>query len=258
MTTHVRFTRYVAIGDSQTEGLWDGDDVAGVAGFADRLAAMLDHVHPGLVYANLAVRGKRVHDILDEQVPQAVSMQPDLITVCAGMNDVTRPGRSFDQALTDLEHIYAQLAQTPATVVTTTFPNIGRIVPAGRLLGTRVRRINQVISGAAARYGFALVDLYGAPSMERPDTWSPDLIHASTRGHILFAAAAAESLGLPGSNHDWAYGSGASPSATPAARARTQMTWTTNMLMPWLWNHVRGRSSGDGRSPKRPQLQALA
>ena len=74
------YTRYVAIGDSQTEGLWDGDDSVGILGFADRLAAMLDALHPGLQYANLAVRGRRIRDVLDEQLPVALAMQPDLIT----------------------------------------------------------------------------------------------------------------------------------------------------------------------------------
>ena len=78
------YTRYVAIGDSQTEGLWDGDDSVGILGFADRLAAMLDALHPGLQYANLAVRGRRIRDVLDEQLPVALAMQPDLITSSPG------------------------------------------------------------------------------------------------------------------------------------------------------------------------------
>ena len=74
------YTRYVAIGDSQTEGLWDGDDSVGILGFADRLAAMLDALHPGLRYANLAMRGRRIRDVLDDQLPVALAMRPDLIS----------------------------------------------------------------------------------------------------------------------------------------------------------------------------------
>ena len=44
------------MGDSQTEGLWDGDDTVGLMGFADRLAVIIDEHYPGLMYANLAVR----------------------------------------------------------------------------------------------------------------------------------------------------------------------------------------------------------
>ncbi len=249
------YRRYVALGDSQTEGLWDGDDATGVYGFADRLAVMLDAVRPGLVYANLAVRSRRIRDVLDDQLPAALAMQPDLITSCIGMNDVTRPGRSFDRALADLDFLHDRLAESGATIVTTTFPDLARILPVGRLIAARVVQINHVIRSAAARHGFRLVDLYGAASMTDPDTWSTDRVHGSPKGHALFAAAAAEALGLPGSSHDWAL---AGPDVVrPDFRSRmySQVAWAQNLLMPWLWRHFRGLSGGDGRSAKRPVLE---
>lgn len=252
-----QYSRYVAIGDSQTEGLWDGDDSTGLVGFADRLAAIIDAHHPGLSYANLAVRGRRILDLLVGQLPQAQAMQPDLITVCIGMNDVTRPGPFFDRALADLDTLHTRLADSGATVVTTTFPDLAQILPIGRVIASRVERINDEIRTAAQRHGFRLVDLYAAPSMLDPEIWSPDRVHGSTKGHILFAAAAAEALDLPGSNHDWAQSEGRlRPSVR--SRAHSQVLWTQNMLVPWLWRHVRGKSEGDGRSPKRPRLQTVA
>ncbi|MGH3542214.1 MAG: SGNH/GDSL hydrolase family protein [Mycobacterium sp.] len=253
-----RYRRYVAIGDSQTEGLWDGDDENGLIGFADRLAGMLDALYPGLKYANLAVRGLQIRDVLHDQLPQALSMQPDLITACAGMNDVTRPGRSFDQALADLEQLHVRLAESGAAVVTTTFPDVAKLVPIGRLLASRVTRINHAIRAAAQRYGFGLVDLYSAPSMQDLDTWSVDRIHASSKGHILFAAAAAEALNLPSSNHDWARSSGSAVQPSAATRLYAQLRWTQNLLIPWIWRRLRGRSSADGREPKRPCLKDIA
>lgn len=252
----VEFSRYVAIGDSQTEGLWDGDDDAGLVGFADRLAMLIDSHHPGLRYANLAVRGRRILDLLVDQLPFALAMRPDLITACIGMNDVTRPGPYFDRALADLDTLHRRLADSGATIVTTTFPDLGRVLPIGRVLESRVLRINDEIRTAAERHGFRLVDLYGAPSMADPETWSPDRIHGSTKGHILFAAAAAEALGLPGSNHDWAQTDGPSR-PTLRSRAHSQVLWAQNMLVPWLWRSVRGHSAGDGRAPKRPRLANL-
>ncbi|BBY42568.1 lysophospholipase [Mycolicibacterium celeriflavum] len=254
----VRYSRYVAVGDSQTEGLWDGDESGGLVGFADRLAASLDSHYPGLAYANLAVRGRRIRDVLDEQLPQAMAMQPDLITVCIGMNDVTRPGLRFRQALAELDELHDRLAASDATVVTTTFPDLARILPIGRVIAGRVERINDVIRTAAERYGFRLVDLYHAPSMTDLDTWSADRVHGSTKGHILFAAAAAEALGLPGSNHDWVRSSDRPRRPSLRSQAYSQLLWTRNMLMPWLWSHLRGRSSGEGRGPRRPRLEVLA
>ena len=251
------YTRYVALGDSQTEGLWDGDDSDGIVGFADRLAAVLDALHPGLQYANLAIRGRRIRDVLDDQLPRALAMRPDLITVCVGMNDITRPGLLFDRALADMDLLHERLVQSGATVVTTTFPDIARIVPVGRILTSRMLRMNNAIATAADHYGFRLVDLYHAPSISQPDTWSDDRVHGSTKGHILFAAAAAEALNLPSSNHYWAQPGPAAVEETLRSRAHSQLLWTKNMLAPWLWHHARGKSTGDGRLPKRPQLDSL-
>jgi lysophospholipase L1-like esterase len=251
------YSRYVAIGDSQTEGLWDGDDTVGVLGFADRLAAMLDALYPGLQYANLAIRGKLVADVLREQVPEAVAMRPDLITVCAGMNDVIQPGRSFGRALADLEYVYAALAESGATVVTTTFPNVAQFLPLGRVVSPRLARINNAIRAAADRYGFRLVDLYNAPSMRDLETWAIDRVHASTKGHILFAGAAAEALGLPDSNHDWA-AAGNPVRMSFVAGAYGHLRWTQDSFFPWIWRRMRGLSSADGRVPKRPRLEPVS
>ncbi|PRC48449.1 lysophospholipase, partial [Mycobacterium sp. ITM-2017-0098] len=170
---------------------WDGDDETGLAGFADRLAARLDELRPGLRYANLAIRGKQIRDVLDFQLPQALEMRADLVTVCIGMNDMTRPALGFDRALEQLDAVYVRLAASGATVVTTTFPDLARILPIGRVLGKRVLAINEQIRAAATQHGFRLVDLFAAPSMTQPDTWSPDRVHGSPKGHMLFAAAAA-------------------------------------------------------------------
>ncbi len=252
------YRRYVAIGDSQTEGLWDGDETVGLLGFADRLAVMVDSLFPGLQYANLAIRGKRIADVLKEQVPHALAMQPDLITVCAGMNDVIQPGRSFGPALIDLESVYAALAESGATVVTTTFPNVAQFLPLGRLVSARLNRINGAIRAAADHYGFGLVDLYHAASMRELDTWDIDRVHASTKGHILFAAAAAEALNLPGSNHDWAEASKSPTRRSFAGGAYEQLRWTQGSFFPWIWRRLRGLSSADGREPKRPRLEAIS
>ena len=251
------YSRYVALGDSQTEGLWDGDDTVGLMGFADRLAVMIDERYPGLMYANLAVRGRQIRDVLDKQLPAALAMRPDLITVCVGMNDVTRPGPGFDRTLAELDDLHARLSQSAATVVTTTFPDIASILPVGRLLASRVIEVNDAIRTAADRHGFCLVDLYGAPSMAESDTWSADRVHGSPKGHMLFAAAAAEALGLPGSNHDWAESSPGAGRPSVRSQVYSQVLWTHNLFLPWLWRHARGRSAGDGRVPRRPQLEGL-
>jgi lysophospholipase L1-like esterase len=255
--TRAEYSRYVAIGDSQTEGLWDGDETTGLLGFADRLAVMLDTLYPGLQYANLAVRGKKLGDVLTEQVPPTLAMKPDLITVCVGMNDVIQPGRQFPRALAELDYVYAALARSGATVVTTTFPNVAQFLPFGRIVSKRLARMNNAITVAAGRYGFRLIDLYNAASMRDWDTWSFDRVHASPKGHILFAAAAAEALNLPDSSHDWA---AAHPNPTQLSIAHGgygRLRWTQDNFFPWVWRRMRGLSAADGRFPKRPELEPV-
>jgi hypothetical protein len=174
------------------------------------------------------------------------------------MNDVTKPGKTFADALEDIDLLHDRLAETGATVVTTTFPDLEQILPVGRFLGARVLQMNAVIRAAAVRHDFRLVDLYAAESMSDPDVWSPDRVHGSPAGHALFVAAAAEALNLPGSNHDWAISS--ADAVTPGFRSRvySQAMWTQNLLMPWVWRHLRGLSSGNGRDAKRPRLQPVA
>lgn len=142
--------------------------------------------------------------------------------------------------------LYAKLATSGATVVTTMFPDITAILPVGRLIAGRVRRVNGVIRTGAQRYGFRLVDLHHAESMREHDTWSADRVHGSAKGHRLFAAAAAEALGLPGSDHSWASAGACAEQPSFRSRAASQVSWTRNMFVPHLWGNLRGVSSGDG------------
>jgi lysophospholipase L1-like esterase len=85
------YARYVALGDSQSEGLLDGDEIRGYRGWADRLAEQLAAASPGMLYANLAVRGRLAAQVRDTQLGAALELRPDLASVVAGMNDLIRP-----------------------------------------------------------------------------------------------------------------------------------------------------------------------
>jgi lysophospholipase L1-like esterase len=263
------YTRFVAIGDSQTEGLWDGDDIVGVVGYADRLAVMVDAHQPGLRYANLAVRGATVGDVLAKQLDHALSMKPDLICACAGMNDLLRPGRAFDKALRDVDYMYHRLAEYrrqaefPVTVMTTTFPNIGDRFPTGRIQAARLVRLNGLIRAAAARHGYGLVELDKAPSMRLLDTWSPDRMHGSSKGHARFAAAAAEVLNLPGSNHDWADADSDAEVHVFGTGPVTQLYLGHLVILPAVlvagpvWRLLRGRRPLRVQAPKAKHVELV-
>ena len=89
---------FVAIGDSFTEGLNDPAPGGGFRGWADLVAGALAAQRPGLFrYANLAIRGKLLGQVVAEQVPRAVELAPDLVSLAAGGNDILR-GADVDDA----------------------------------------------------------------------------------------------------------------------------------------------------------------
>ncbi|QHC23614.1 SGNH/GDSL hydrolase family protein [Streptomyces sp. GS7] len=254
-----RYARYVALGDSQTEGLGDGDDTAGLRGWADRLAEHLAPHNPGLQYANLAVRGRLARHVHTEQLAPALALRPDLATVVAGVNDLLRPRFDADEVAGHLEAMFAALTAQGARVATLTFPDIARITPLARPLSRRVTTLNDRIRQAARRHGVAVAETSHHPVVTDPRLWSPDRLHASPLGHQRIAAAVAHALALPGSDDTWTHP--LPPLATPAPTgwnaAAAELRWVAAFLGPWLGRRLRGRSSGDGHTAKRPQLLAV-
>ncbi|RPF38419.1 SGNH/GDSL hydrolase family protein [Streptomyces sp. TLI_185] len=249
------YLRYVAVGDSQTEGVGDGDDVRGLRGWADRLAEQIARESPGLLYANLAVRGRLAGQVRAEQLAPALELRPDLATVVAGLNDVLRPRFDADEVAGQLEAMFAALTGQGARVATVTFPDPGRLAPSARPLAPRVLALNARIREAARRHGVAVADSWPHSAVTDPRMWSADRLHASPRGHALIAAAVAHALDLPGSDDSW------TRPLPPEAVARTglrvvgaELRWAGAFLGPWIVRRVRGRSSGDGRQAKRPAL----
>lgn len=251
------YSRYVALGDSQTEGLNDGDELAGYRGWADRLAEQLTALNPELRYANLAVRGRLAGQVRAEQLGPALALRPDLATVVAGMNDLMR--RRFDAAAVvgELEEMFAALTASGARVATITFPNITKIMPITRSLLPRVLDFNARIREAADRHGVAVFDPFPHPVTTDSRIWSQDRLHANGLGHARIAAGMAHALDLPGSDDNWTQPLPPLPARPLWQVTYTELRWTAGFLGPWVWRRVRRRSSGDGRVAKLPELTPL-
>jgi lysophospholipase L1-like esterase len=247
------YARYVALGDSQTEGIGDGDEERGYRGWADRLAERLASLYPGLRYANLAVRGKLAREIRAEQLTPALALRPDLATVMAGVNDLLRRRFDGDLVEAELDAMYGALTAAGARVATVTFPDIGELIPLARPLRPRVLRLNAAIRDAAARHGVHVVDTFNVPVATDPRIWSPDRLHASPLGHARIADAVAHALRLPGSD-DWTT---PLPTPAPVRTVRTELRWCYDALGPWLSRRLRGQAHGAGRLPKRPHLRPM-
>ncbi|MEY9996284.1 lysophospholipase L1-like esterase [Streptomyces sp. V4I8] len=252
------YLRYVALGDSQTEGLGDGDDTVGLRGFADRLAEHLSAVNPELRYANLAVRGRVAGQIRAEQLEPALALRPDLATVVAGVNDLLRPRFNAAEVAGHLEEMFAALTAAGAHVVTLTFPDMGQIAPLARPIRSRVFDLNIRIRAAAARHGVAVAETARHAVSTDPRLWTADRLHASPLGHERIAAALAQAIYLPGSGDAWTLP--LPPQAVPVGwqAAAAELRWAAAFLAPWLGRRLRGQSSGDGRTAKRPQLLPLS
>ncbi|MGW4650925.1 SGNH/GDSL hydrolase family protein [Kitasatospora sp. NPDC004289] len=252
------YLRYVALGDSQTEGVGDGDDTVGLRGWADRLAEQLAVLEPGFQYANLAVRGRLAGQVRAEQLGPALELKPDLATVVAGVNDLLRPG--FDPARTagELEAMFAALTEAGARVATVTFPDITRIVSLAKPLRPRILEINDHIRAAAARHGVVVAETALPEASTDPRMWAADRLHASPLGHRCIAEAVAQALDLPGSSGSWADPLPPQAVATGVRATAAELRWAAAFLGPWLARRVRGRSSGDGRSARRPALAPVA
>ncbi|MGW0765822.1 SGNH/GDSL hydrolase family protein [Streptomyces sp. NPDC002676] len=255
----IGYSRYVALGDSQTEGVGDGDDVTGLRGWADRLAEQLARHDPGLRYANLAVRGRLAGQVRAEQLERALALKPDLATVVAGVNDLLRPRFDADEVAGHLEAMFCALTAQGARVATLTFPDVARITPLARPVGGRVAALNQRIRAAAGRHGVVVAETSGHAVVTDPRLWSPDRLHASPLGHQRIAAAVAHALELPGTDDSWTHPLPIPLPSVPGRRAGLgEVRWAAAFLGPWVLRRLRGRSSGDGRTAKRPDLATPA
>lgn len=274
-----RWRRYVALGDSFTEGLWDvPDGVAplpgaawpgpAVRGWADLLAGHLadrvrragpgadardDDVEPPFAYANLAVRGRLLGPILAEQVPAAVALGADLVSLVGGGNDTLRPRADPDHLAARLERGVAALRAAGADVLLATGMD-SRESPLVRTNRPRVAVLNSHIWSIARRHGAYVLDMWGMRSLRDWRMWSDDRIHLTTDGHRRVAQAALVALGLPPDDERWDDPLVPLPPPPLGARVRSDAAWVRRHAYPWAARHLRGRSSGDGRSPKRPEL----
>lgn len=251
------FSSFVALGDSFSEGLNDpapGDDPDRFRGWADRLAEMLvvsPVGSPGLEYANLAVRGKLLAAITRLQVPRAVDLAPDLVTLCAGGNDCIRPTADPDELAAELDDAVQTLQAAGCTVMLANGFDT-RMTPLLRALRGRVGVYNSNMWTIAQSRGALMLDLWGMRSIQDLRLWSDDRLHLTPAGHEMVAKRALAVLEGRTPDDDEV------PPARPPRPLRQAVTeeahWVREHLAPWVGRRLRGRSSGDGRSPKLPEL----
>ncbi|OEU94479.1 GDSL family lipase [Streptomyces abyssalis] len=262
---------FVALGDSFTEGMSDRLPDGSYRGWADLLAARLaaraeetpapsaagtrQDAEEGFRYANLAVRGKLIGQIAAEQVDTAAAMNADLVTLVGGLNDTLRPRCDMARVCGVLEECVAKLAPSCGRLVLMHSP--GRNGPGLERCRGRMEQLFAFIDELAERYDATVVNLYTGASLADQRLWDVDRLHLTAEGHRRVAEAVCQQLGHPALS-DWRAPLPASPAPAWLARRRADVRFTREHLLPWIGRRLTGRSSGDGRAPKRPELTALA
>lgn len=259
-TTPVRWARYIAMGDSFSEGLWDPyPDAPDVQrGWADNLAAVLSarRIAAGaapLEYANLAIRGRKLRPVIAEQLEVTIDAQPDLVSLIAGGNDILRASADVDAISAALENAVVALRASGTDVL------LGTGFKAGAALkwtNGRTAIFNANVWSIAHRTGAHVLDLWGMRSLADLRLWSDDRIHLTPEGHQRVANAALVALGLEPDDDAYDTPLDAAPPAALRETARANAVWMRQHVGPWVKRRMTGTSSGDGRSAKWPTPQA--
>ena len=245
------WSRYVAIGDSFTEGIGDPEPESpgGHRGWADRVAEVLAAQTDDFAYANLAIRGRLLQQISDEQVDAALALKPDLITVSAGGNDIIRPGTDADDVSRRFESMIERLRSDGATVVMFNGPDIGMTPVLNRVRG-KVAIYNENLRAIAQRHDCIVADMWALRELADPRMWAPDRLHFSPVGHTTIAAMVLNALAVEHQLEPF------DPEPLPPRRWREaraeDLGWAREYLVPWVLRRVRHQSSGDNVTPKRP------
>jgi len=253
-----RWSRYVAVGDSLTEGLSDSSRQADgeFRGWADRLAEFLAHTGPRqapLLYGNLAVRSRRISDVLDHQIPRALELNADLVSVLVGANDLVQHNARPERLAERLGEGVLRLRESGADVLL-----LAPFAPRRRyltLLHDRIDRFNAVLSEYSAQSGCMLLDFSNDPACYDERAWAEDRVHLSSHGHRLLSYRAAAVLNVPGVSE-----LGPLDLAMHDDEADSNDTWIPTAQ--WIWSHVRpwagrrirGRTAGDRLFSKHNEL----
>lgn len=243
--------RYVAIGDSFTEGIGDPDPTApgGHRGWADRVAEVLSQQVDDFAYANLAIRGRLIRQIVEEQVEPAIALKPDLITFSAGGNDVIRPGTDPDAVAQLFEDAVVRLSSGGATLVVFTGIDTN-FTPVFRNIRGKVAIYNENIRAIADRYDCIVADLWSLKEIQDPRFFDDDRLHVNALGHHEVARMVVRALNVP--NELLPMQPDLLPNRTWREARAVDLVWAREFLVPWVLRRLRHQSSGDEVTAKRP------
>lgn len=244
----------MAIGDSFTEGVgdWEPRLPNGVRGWADRVAKQLSKVDPEWQYVNLGIRSRRLQSIIDEQIPVALELKPDVITFYAGGNDILEFRKDMKAFLCQYEQAVDALVSTGAKVLLFT----GFDIPVHPVLAPFKRRnwrFNECVRELAAKYpeSVVLVDYWHWEVFRDKRMWDIDKLHMNRAGHRYMAIRILEILGYP---HQLVFDPfGAADRVGFWQATQRDVEWLRQWVLPMFGRRMRGITLGDELRPRWPE-----
>lgn len=182
------YNHYVAIGDSFTEGI--GDEVEGVP-----LKSWVEHFaelhEPALKYTNLAKRGLISKEIREQQLEEALALQPDLVTLIAGANDILKGRWNLDEYKSEMKQIVDTLSKSGAAIILGNLPDFTTRLPLPQekkqALKEQLLQANEVILSLSSAYNLDHIDFWNHPMASDNTIWSKDLVHPNAKGYRKIA-----------------------------------------------------------------------
>lgn len=238
--------RYVAIGDSFTEGVGDDLPDGRVRGWADLVAqGWADGRGEPIEYANLAIRGRLVWPIVHEQLEPALALKPTHLSFNGGGNDMLRPRTSVAHVVAAFDHVLRRCDEEGVQLIVLSGANPSAQLPMARM----IQRRGDLLSAAVVARLQSRPDVVRAlnwPDRElsTPGYWSEDRLHMNARGHHRVAARVLTALGVEPPSSWWSL-----PTLPDAARLRSSAYYREH-VGPWVRRRLTRTSSGDGRDPK--------
>ena len=239
----MKYQRFIALGDSFTEGMCDEKRYGQYRGWADRVADVMAANQPGFQYANLSIRGKLLEQVIDATT---------LVSFHAGANDVIRPKYNPALVLPLYSQAVRKIAASGATVMLfTVLEDSGKEGRLAESWKVRFKEFNENVQKVAAEVGAILCDGNQEESLKDPRFLAFDRLHLNPMGHDRVAQAVLETINLP---FDASWRTPLEPAEPISKLVRTGVTtlWFITFALPWMWRRARGKSSGDGRSCKYP------
>jgi lysophospholipase L1-like esterase len=247
------FDRFIALGDSMTEGMTDEIIEGNYRGWADRVADVLATESSDFTYLNFAVRGKLLKQVVEEQIPKAIKYidgKTTLVSFHAGANDVLRPNYKPEISLPQYERGVKALTDAGATVIV--FTVVDKVDGKGKtadLWHQRFSAFNENVRAVAKKYPVILFEAKDAEFLNDRRFLAFDRLHMNAEGHRRLAQAVLAGLEKP-FDKNWR-------DPLPPAKKKNKVVsiiitsaWILTFVIPWIWRRIRGKSSGDGRSGK--------